>query len=150
MFFSTIFVLKKAMQKYKKYHTDIKVSYALGIQNQVLPKYFTNEIPNTTSLYWKQENHQKYIGTDFVQDVRTSLDDTKLFLDQRLVFAKNTFVQFARFYLIILNMIDREVLKKKIKEHKNIIFNQFEKLAEDFPIDKSQLLRFLQISKHQY
>lgn len=116
----------------------------------MLPKYFTNEIPNTTSHYWKQENHQKYIGTEFVQDVRTSLDETKLFLDKRLVFAKKTFVQFARFYLIILNMIDREVLKKKIKEHRNTIFNQFEKLAEDFPIDKSQLLRFIKISKHQY
>lgn len=69
------------MQKYKKYHTDIKNCYALGIQNEILPDKFTKKIPNSTSYYWKYEVSEKYIGYEFSKSIQDSLDDTKIFLD---------------------------------------------------------------------
>lgn len=39
------------MQKYNKYHSDLKLCYALGLEKQVLPKRMINEIPKITSHY---------------------------------------------------------------------------------------------------
>lgn len=45
--------------KYKKYHTDVKTCFALGIQNEILPENFIREIPGSTSQYWKHESSEK-------------------------------------------------------------------------------------------
>ena len=138
------------MQKYKKYHTDIKTSYALGIQDQVLPPSFINQIPNTTSHYWKQENPEKYVGTEFSDSVRNSLDDTKVFLDERLKLSREAFVQFGRLYLTIIQFIGKENLRKLIKQNRNDFVSVFENLSEDFFIPKQRILQFLSISTKQY
>jgi hypothetical protein len=57
------------MQKYKKYHTDIKTSFTLGIQDQVLPDSFLKDIPNSTSHYWKDEESEKHIGSEFAKNI---------------------------------------------------------------------------------
>lgn len=85
------------MQKYKKYHSDIKVCYALGIQNEILPEKFVKEIPGSTSFYWKDIDAKKFVGSEFASGIHESLDDTKIFLDKRLYFSRKAFVQFARF-----------------------------------------------------
>jgi hypothetical protein len=49
------------MKKYNRYHSTIKTSYALGIQQQVLPHSFTSSIPRSTTQNWKElspKNHQ--------------------------------------------------------------------------------------------
>lgn len=50
------------MQRNRKYHTDIKTSYALGILEQILPKNFTKKIPRSTSHYWKNEIPENFLG----------------------------------------------------------------------------------------
>ncbi|MCW3162460.1 hypothetical protein [Chryseobacterium oryctis] len=57
------------MQKYKKYHSDIKVCYALGIQNEILPEKFVKEIPGSTSFYWKDIGAKKFVGSEFASVV---------------------------------------------------------------------------------
>ncbi len=47
------------MQKYKKYHTNIKTSYALGIQKQVLPESFTKEISHRPLIIGKGKTLQR-------------------------------------------------------------------------------------------
>lgn len=138
------------MQIYKKYHSDVKTSYALGIHEQVLPYSFTKDISRSTSFYWKKENQQKYIGGEFADKIQSSLDDTKLFLDERLVFSRKTFVQFARLYITIINIIGKDNLVKLIKNNRDVFLNAFENISDDFPVNKNILLRFLGISKHRY
>jgi hypothetical protein len=73
---------------YNTYHTGVKTCFALGLQEQLLPQTFIESIPNSTSHYWKRENPDKYLGSDFVSQIEEGLDDTILFLDKRLAFGK--------------------------------------------------------------
>lgn len=138
------------MQKYKKYHSDIKMSYALGIQKYVLPDSFTKDISNTTSHYWRHDNADKYIGSEFSPRIQESLDDTKVFLDDRLKLPREAFVQFGRLYLTLLSFIGKEHLKNLIKQNRQDFVNIFEQLPNDFPLCKNSILRFLHITKKQY
>lgn len=138
------------MQKYKKYHTDVKVCYALGIQNEVLPEKFTKEIPNSTSHYWKNENPEKYVGAEFASGIQESLDDTKVFLDKRLYFSRKAFIQLGRLYITLITLIGKNNFKKLIKSNRAIFVDLLENLSDNFPIEKRSLLRFLQITPRQY
>lgn len=135
---------------YKKYHSDVKVCYALGIQDQLLPDTFTKQIPNTTSHYWKNEDPDKYVGGEFASGIQNALDDTKLFLDKRLTLGRKAFSKLGRLYIAIITLIGKENFKKLIKSNRNIFVDLIENLGDDFPIEKKVLLRFLQISKQQY
>lgn len=90
---------------YKKYHSDVKVCYALGIQNQLLSDTFTKQIPNTTSHYWKNEDPDKYVGGEFASGIQNALDDTKLFLDKRLSLGRKAFIKLGRLYIAIITLI---------------------------------------------
>ncbi|WP_299770563.1 DDE-type integrase/transposase/recombinase [uncultured Dokdonia sp.] len=138
------------MQKYKKYHSNIKTSYALGIHKQVLPDSFTRDISHSTSHYWKHESPDKYIGSEFASSIENSLDDTKVFLDKRLEFGRKAFVEFGRIYLMILNLIGKENLLALIKGNRKSFVDSLENLSEDFPISKATILRFIGISNHRY
>ncbi|MXS72122.1 DDE-type integrase/transposase/recombinase [Flavobacteriaceae bacterium W22] len=138
------------MQKYKKYHTDIKTCYALGIQNEVLPQRFIKEIPGSTSHYWKNEHSEKYVGSEFSKSIQNNLEDTKVFLDSRLYFSRKAFIQFARIYITLITLLGKENIRKVIKANRNVFVTLIENLSEDFPIAKKDILRFLMISKRQY
>ena len=138
------------MRKYKKYHTDIKMTFALGVQKHFLPESFLKEIPNSTSYYWKEENSEKYVGAEFAKGIQENLEDTKVFLDQRLYFSRMAFLQFARLYLTIISLIGKDDFKKLIKSNRNIVVDLLENLTENFPITKKDLLRFLMITNYQY
>lgn len=138
------------MQKYKKYHTDIKTCFALGIQNEILPEKFLKKIPGSTSYYWKEEVSEKYVGSEFAKEIQENLDDTKLFLDKRLVLGKKAFIRLGRLYITLVTLIGKENIRKLIKSNRNIFVDLLEGLSDDFPIAKKDLLRFLMIKKPQY
>lgn len=138
------------MQKYKKYHTDIKTCYALGIQKEMLPEKFVKEIPGSTSHYWKELNPEKFVGAEFSKNIQDNLDDTKVFLDSRLYFSRKAFIQFARIYITLITLLGKENIRSVVKANRNIFVDLIENLSEDFHITKKDLLRFLMISKKQY
>ncbi|QQV02259.1 MULTISPECIES: hypothetical protein [Chryseobacterium] len=121
------------MQKYKKYHTDIKTCYALGIHNEILPERFIREIPGSTSHYWKNEHSEKYIGSEFSKRIQNNLEDTKVFLDSRLYFSRKAFIQFARIYIALVTLLGKENIRKIIKANRNVFVALIENLSEDFP-----------------
>lgn len=138
------------MTKYKKYHTDIKTCYALGIQNEILPEKFIREIPGSTSHYCKHENSEKYVGGEFSKSIQNNLEDTKIFLDSCLYFSRKAFIQFARIYITLITLLGKENIRKIIKANRNVFVALIENLSENFPITKKDSLRFLMISKRQY
>jgi len=100
------------MSKYNNYHTGVKTCFALGLQEQLLPQTFIESIPNSTSHYWKRENPDKYLGSDYVSQIEEGLDDTKLFLDKRLVLGRKAFLKLGRLYIAIITLIGKENFKK--------------------------------------
>lgn len=139
------------MGKYKKYHSDVKTTYALGLQNELLPHDFNSKIPNSTSSYWKDnERPERYLGGEFASDIQSNLNDTKVFLDPRVSIGKDVFMQVARFYIAILNLIGKEQVFKSILTNKNIVVQLLENLHPRFPFDKRLLLLFLNVSPRQY
>lgn len=145
-----VFCQNTPMQKYKKYHTDIKTCYVLGIQNEILPERFIKEIPGSTSQYWKNENSEKYVGGEFSKSIQNNLDDTKIFLDSRVYFSRKAFIQFIRIYITLITLLGKENIQRIIKSNRNIFVTLIENFSEDFPFAKKDILRFLMISKRQY
>ncbi|MDI1257316.1 MAG: hypothetical protein PSV16_14575 [Flavobacterium sp.] len=54
---------------YNAYHTGVKTCFALGLQEQLLPQPFIQSIPNSTLHYWKNENPDKYLGSDYASQL---------------------------------------------------------------------------------
>ena len=142
------------------------MTFALGVQKHFLPESFLKEIPNSTSYYWKEENSEKYVGAEFAKGIQQNLEDTKVFLDQRLYFSRMAFLQFARLYLTIISLIGKDDFKKleKIcitnrvyKDSKNIKIREdiiLKKVGEDFVLENSNkkylLKRWREKNKSEY
>ena len=47
------------------------------------------EIPGSISPYWKYENPEKFIGSEFSKNIQNDLEDT---LDSRLYFSRKAFI----------------------------------------------------------
>ncbi len=139
------------MGKYKKYHSDVKSTYALGLENELLPNDLKNQIPNSTSSYWKENKKpENYVGSEHASKIQSNIDDTKVFLDPRVALGKDVFMQVARFYIAILNLIGKQHVFKTILQNKNIVVQLLENLHPSFPFEKRMLLLFLNISPHRY
>ena len=139
------------MGKYKKYHSDVKTTYALGLQNELLPNKFTRQIPNSTTSYWKDnEKPDTYIGSEHASKIQSNLNDTKVILDPRVALGKDVFVQFARFYLTILNLIGKDQVFNVILQNKNLVVQLLENLHPNFPLNRRMILLFLNVSYRQY
>ena len=143
-------IISSYMSNYNTYHTGVKTCFALGLHEQLLPQNFINEIPSSTSHSWKKERPDKYLGADYFSQIEEGLDDTKLFLDKRLVLGRKAFLQIGRLYIILITLIGKDNFKKLIKNNRNIFVDFIENLDDDFPIIKIDLLRFLMIKKQQY
>ena len=105
------------MQKYKSYHSGVKICYALGIQEEILPKNFSKNIPNSTSHYWKNENLDKYLGAEFVSKIDADLDNVKLVLNEKLKKINQGYFAFCRLYLTILSFIGKKQFNAIIKQN---------------------------------
>jgi len=139
------------MGKYKKYHSDVKSTYALGLENELLPHDLKANIPNSTASYWKDnEKPENYIGGEQASNIQSNLNDTKTFLDPRISLGKDLFMQMARLYLGILNLIGKPHVFKSILQNKHIVVQLLENLHPKFPFEKKLLLLFLNISPRQY
>src|SRR3954465_7766042 len=120
---------------------EVKTCFALGLQEQLLPQPFIQSIPNSTLHYWKNDNPNKYLGSDYTSHIQAGLDDTLIFLDRRLAFSRKAFVQFGKLYLTIITLIGKENFTKLIKANRNTIVNLLENLPDNFPIAKKDLCR---------
>ena len=122
-------IISSYMSNYNTYHTGVKTCFALGLHEQLLPQNFINEIPSSTSHSWKKERPDKYLGADYFSQIEEGLDDTKLFLDKRLVLGRKAFLQIGRLYIILITLIGKDNFKKLIKNNRNIFVDFIENLA---------------------
>lgn len=72
------------MQKYNKYHTNVKVCYSLGIEKQLLPKDFIQTIPTSTVDYWKKTKPEDCLGIEYSNVVNKSIEDLHIMCDDQV------------------------------------------------------------------
>lgn len=136
------------MKKYNRYHSTIKTSYALGIENQVLPDSFTKSIPRSTTQNWKELQPEKFVGNEFASQVENDLEKVKLILDERMKKMTTAFYAFCRLYLTILEFIGKKNFGKIILQNKESVIELISNLPLGF--DKNLACKFLQITPHQF
>lgn len=136
------------MKKYNRYHSTIKTSYALGIQQQVLPHYFTSSIPRSTTQNWKELNPEKFVGNEFASQVENDLEKVKLILDERVKKLTTAFYAFCRLYLTILEFIGKNNFEKIILQNREYVIDLILNLPIEF--NRNLVCKFLQITPHQF
>ena len=137
------------MKKYNSYHSSVKICYALGIQNHLLPDNFTSTIKPSTAHYWKNENPNKYLGTEFSLSLNNNIDDLQIIYDKKVLQLKKMFVTFCKVYLTILNFIGEKEFKAIIKKNRNSIVNLIEKVSTS-NYEKYLICKFLKITPHSF
>lgn len=136
------------MNQYNSYHSTIKTSYALGIEQQVLPTSFTQKIPRSTSQGWKDKNPDKFVGGEFATQIETDLEQVKLLLDCRLRKIKTAFYAFGRLYLTLLDFTSKKNFQKIILQNREAVIDLVDNLPIEF--NRNLVCKFLQITPHQF
>lgn len=136
------------MKKYKRYHSTIKTSYALGIHEQILPHSFTSSIPRSTSQNWKELDPEKFVGKEFASGVETDLEQVKLILDERLRKIRVAIYAFCRLYITIIEFIGKKNFEKIILLNKESVIDLVSNLPVEF--NRNLVCKFLQITPHQF
>ncbi len=107
------------MKKYRFYHSSVKICYSLGIENHLLPNEFLSSIKPSTAHYWKNDNPDKYIGSEFAPAINHNLDDLQIIYDQKVEQLKRMFVAFCKVYLTVIGFIGKKEFKSIIKKNRN-------------------------------
>lgn len=136
------------MKKYKRYHSTIKTSYALGIEQQVLPNSFTSSIPRSTTQNWKELQPEKFVGNEFASKVENDLQKVKVILDERLKKISTAFYAFCRLYLSIIEFIGKKNFEKIILQNREAVIDLVSNLPLEF--DRNLVCKFLLITPHQF
>ncbi len=125
----------------------VKNSFALGIENEVLPKTFIRSIPRSTSQGWKNTDPQHFAGNEFASSIEANLDQVKVMLDERLGKMRRAFCSFCRLYLSVLSFIEKDKFSKIILQNKTAVISLLDNLPPDW--DTKIICRLLRISEHQ-
>ena len=133
------------MKKYKSYHSSVKICYALGIQNHLLPDNFTSTIKPSTAHYWKNDNPHKYLGSEFSSSINNNIDDLQIIYDEKVEQLKKMFVTFCKVYITILNFIGEKEFKAIIRKNRNTIVSLIENITTDNK-EKNLICKFLKIT----
>ena len=136
------------MKKYKRYHSTIKTSYALGIHEQILPHSFTSSIPRSTTQNWKELQPEKFVGNEFASKVENDLQKVKVILDERLKKISTAFYAFCRLYLSIIEFIGKKNFEKIILQNREAVIDLVSNLPLEF--DRNLVCKFMQITPHQF
>ena len=134
---------------YTTYHTNLKLSYSLGIENQIFPEEFLEQIPKTTSQYWKKKSITEYYGSEYEEISKCTFEELKLIADSRAKQMRKTFVSFLKVYFMIIELIGENKFKQIIKRNYRQLVPLIENLIS-VTQNKNLILKFLKISPFQF
>ena len=134
---------------YTTYHTNLKLCYSLGIENQIFPEEFLEQIPKTTSQYWKKKSITEYYGSEYEEISKCTFEELKLIADSRAKQMRKTFVSFLKVYFMIIELIGENKFKQIIKSNYRQLVPLIENLIS-VTQSKNLILKFLKISPFQF
>ena len=134
---------------YTTYHTNLKLCYSLGIENQIFPEEFLEQIPKTTSQYWKKKSITEYYGSEYEEISKCTFEELKLIADSRAKQMRKTFVSFLKVYFMIIELIGENKFKQIIKRNYRQLVPLIENLIS-VTQNKNLILKFLKISPFQF
>ena len=129
---------------YTTYHTNLKLCYSLGIENQIFPEEFLEQIPKTTSQYWKKKNNLEYYGSQYEEIAQCTTEELKLIADNRAKQMRKIFVSFLKIYFMIIELIGENKFKQIIKRNYRQLVPLIENLIS-VTQNKNLILKFLKI-----
>ena len=134
---------------YTTYHTNLKLCYSLGIENQIFPEEFLEQIPKTTSQYWKKKSITEYYGSEYEEISKCTFEELKLIADNRAKQMRKIFVSFLKLYFMIIELIDENKFKQIIKSNYRQLVPLIENLIS-VTDNKNLILKLLKISPFQF
>lgn len=136
-------------QSYYRYHTNVKLCYSLGIEKQIFPKEFLQQIPKTTSQYWKNKSITEYYGSEYEEISKCTFEELKLIADSRAKQMRKTFVSFLKVYFMIVQLIGENKFKHFIKSNYRQLVPFIENLIS-VADNKNLILKLLKTSPFQF
>ncbi|SDW83034.1 Integrase core domain-containing protein [Lutibacter oricola] len=137
------------MKKYKSYHSSVKICYALSIENHLLPNDFLKSIKPSTAHYWKSDNPDKFVGSEFASSINHNIDDLQIIYDAKVQQLKKMFVTFCKVYLTILGFIGEKDFKSIIRTNRNAIVDLIDTTCNSVS-ERNWICKFLKITPHSY
>ncbi len=137
------------MKKYNSYHSSVKICYSLGIENHLLPKEFLSSIKPSTAHYWKNDNPDKFVGSEFASTINHNMDDLQIIYDHKVAEIRKMFIAFCKIYLTIISLIGEKEFKKIIKQNRNTIVNLVESVSSK-AFDRNLICKFLKITPKSF
>jgi len=106
------------------YHTTLKICYALGLQNQLIDVSIRQQIPYSTSRYWKSNiKPEKYIGADLSGSIQQKLSDIQNAHHSINRFPLKLFSAYCNFAVSVVRLLENKVIQKTLKAKKAAFIN---------------------------
>ena len=137
-----------ARTTYKSYHSNLKLSYSLGIESQLYSEETRKTIPKSTVHHWKKKSVNFY-GNEYEDLAVCTLNDLKIIADRRLKQQRQLFVSFCRLYLTIIGLLDKNKLQNLLNLNRKTIIPLIENCITYYE-NKSFILKLLNLSSKQY
>ena len=134
---------------YTSYHTNVKLCYSLGIEQQIFPSAFLESIPKTSKQYWKTLSVEHFKGSEYESLSACSLEELKLIADHRTKELRKIYISFLKLYFMLLGLMGEHKWKQLIKTH----YRKLVPFIEDIVVVTGQqnfVLKLLKIKASQY
>lgn len=106
------------------YHTALKICYALGLQNQLIDISIRQQIPHSTSHYWKNNtNPENYIGSAISASIQQKLSDIQNAHHSINRIPLKLFSAYCNFAVSVVRLLEKKVIQKTLKAKKEALIN---------------------------
>ena len=134
---------------YKKYHSSVKLAYAMGMEKQLLPESFRSQIAPSTAHHWKQDDPDEYIGSEYASMIGRNLEELQLILDGRVLTTRKMFMSICRIQLTLVTLFGKDQFRELMIRNRESISNLIDQVGDNLGGTRI-VCRHLQISYHTY
>ena len=129
---------------YQQYSTALKVSYALGVEKELVKKDIRAQIPYSTIAHWKDMDTSGIIGIEIEKQFGRHKKDIAAMAHPVNRVSLKCYATYARFVVMLVGILDRKDFRKRIRKRKAKLINCLE-LCSDF-ISYEQVSEWFSIS----
>ncbi len=121
----------------------------MGIEKQLLPEDFLNQIPPSTSHGWKNQQPDKHLGDEHAFKIENSFSDVQILLDERVVHVRRVATSFLRLYLSIIQFIGENQFRSILKLNREQLVRLIDNTSQYFGNHRG-ICKLLRISTASY
>ncbi|MBN9295001.1 MAG: transposase family protein [Flavobacteriia bacterium] len=120
------------------YHTALKICYALGLQNQLIDISIRQQIPHSTSHYWKNNtNPESYIGSAISASIQQRLSDIQNAHHSINRIPLKLFSAYCNFAVSVVRLLEKKAIQKTLKAKKEAFINLLDNYSGSISYQKA-------------